>query len=479
MQFVSIEFLLFMALVFALYWLARKSVMLQNVILIGASWVFYGYVDPTLLLLINGYTLWSYLAGVLIERSHSKQLRKALMITAICGCLGVLGIYKYFNFFAFNISRVLAAAGLEPGELTIRLILPVGISFYTLQAVSYIIDVYRGTIRATRNPVIYWAFLSFFPQLVAGPIERASSLIPQFSRERHFSYSKAVTGMKRILWGYVKKVLIADNCAAVVNPVFQFYSELSAELLLLGIFLFLIQLYCDFSGYCDIARGTALLLGIDLSENFRFPLFATNLREFWQRWHISLYRWFTDYLYIPLGGSRKGIVITAVNIMIVFTLSGLWHGAQWNYVAWGMLGGFGVVIAALWNRYRNNCRTYQNNSRRSRIVGWMFTFSFMLLAFTFFRAIGTPAGFEMIGGVFSRAPQWDFSLMPRSWWLPLCLALMFLWVEFLYRHRGYVLNFQGNGLMRYKAARWGVCWLLAVAILYVGGSSQSFIYFQF
>ena len=354
MLFNSFEYLLFLSIVFATYWLLRNHLKLQNLFVVIASYVFYGWWDYKFLLLIAFTSLCSYASGLLIDKSkrcivygvRCINWAKFWLITNIVINLGILAVFKYYDFF---VSEFGALFGISTDSLLLRIILPVGISFYTFQALSYSIDVYRGNIKPTKDIIAFFAFISFFPQLVAGPIERATNLLPQFLQKRTFSYEQGVDGMRQILWGLFKKVVIADNCAMYVDQVWATYDTQSGSTLLLAAVLFTFQIYGDFSGYSDIAIGTAKLFGIKLMRNFNNPYFSRDIAEFWRRWHISLTSWFRDYVYIPLAGSRPNVVysvwctveskkklIVARNVMIVFLICGLWHGANWTYLVWGL-----------------------------------------------------------------------------------------------------------------------------------------------
>ena len=335
MQFNSIEFLLFLPLVFILYWMMQRSLRLQNLLIVGASYVFYGWWNTRFLILIAITTLCSYGAGrwMCLIGNRSK---KAKMINAsnIVLNLAILAVFKYYNFFVGSFADLF---GIDASGFAINVVLPVGISFYTFQALSYSIDVYKGKIEATRDLAEFAAYISFFPQLVAGPIERATNLLPQFQRSRTFSYTLAADGMRQMLWGFFKKLIVADNCAEFANYVFGNYHEagIGGLTMFLGAVAFSFQIYGDFSGYSDIAIGTAKLFGIKLMRNFNVPYFSRDIAEFWRRWHISLNTWFVDYVYIPLGGSRAGVQKTIRNTFVIFLLSGLWHGANWTFVTWG------------------------------------------------------------------------------------------------------------------------------------------------
>ena len=337
MLFNSVRFLFFLPVVFMLYWFVFRTRKLQNFLIVLASYFFYGCWDWRFLILIALTSFCSYWSGLLIASAdgHRKQ-QKALAATNIVLNLLILGVFKYYNFFTENLATLFAMFGMTLDRVTLDVILPVGISFYTFQALSYTIDVYRGQIRPTRDMVEFFAFISFFPQLVAGPIERATNLLPQFQRSRQFDYAQAADGIRQMLWGFVKKMIIADNCASGVNLIWSQYDEMTGLVLLVGAFLFTFQIYCDFSGYSDIAIGCARLFGINLKRNFNFPYFSRNISEFWRRWHISLMTWFRDYIYFPLGGSRCAQWKVIRNTLIVFFVSGLWHGANWTFVVWGL-----------------------------------------------------------------------------------------------------------------------------------------------
>ena len=346
MLFNSIEFAVFLPIVFLLYWFVfdyalrrcKHQLFLQNLFIVVASYIFYGWWNWRFLILIAFTTLCSFLSGIGIERAQSPRMRKAVMTVNIIINLAILGTYKYYDFFVRSFAELF---GCQADSLLLHLVLPVGISFYTFQALSYSIDVYRRQIQPTHDLVAFTAFLSFFPQLVAGPIERATNLLPQFLQKRHFDYTQAVDGMRQILWGLFKKIVVADNCATYVDTVFADYAAYSGSTLLLAAVLFSIQIYGDFSGYSDIAIGTAKLFGIKLMRNFNVPYFSRDIAEFWRRWHISLTTWFRDYVYIPLGGKKKHQLL---NMAVVWALTGLWHGASWNFVLWGLY--FFVILAA-------------------------------------------------------------------------------------------------------------------------------------
>jgi len=344
MLFNSVLFFLFFAIVYALYVALRRHLRAQNLLVLAASYVLYGYWDWRFLVLISSTIAVSYYTGLAVGNAVDQRIRRNYLLVSVVFNLGVLGFFKYFNFFAESFAHVLSTVGLHPSFTAIHIILPVGISFYTFQALSYTVDIYRGALRPTTDIISFAAFVSYFPQLVAGPIERAGNLLPQMERPRHPTWEQIDTGVFLIVWGLFKKLAIADNMAGIANQVFNNYTDYTGLDLALGVLAFTFQIYGDFSGYSDIARGLAKLMGFELMVNFRLPYFASNPSDFWARWHISLSSWLRDYLYIPLGGNRHGRLKTYRNLMITMLLGGLWHGAAWNFVLWGCFHGTILVI---------------------------------------------------------------------------------------------------------------------------------------
>ena len=338
MLFNSYEFFIFLPIVFFLYWFVFKNnLKFQNTLILLASYVFYSWWDWRFLSLIIISTIIDYLIGLKIYKSNDLHIKRYYLLFSIIVNLGILGFFKYYNFFIDSWIILLNSVGYYPSSVwTLNVILPVGISFYTFQTMSYSLDIYYNKLKPTRDIISFAAFVSFFPQLVAGPIERASNLIPQILNKRTFKYNNGVQGLRLILWGMFKKVVVADSLSLQVDYCFNNYHTLNGGLLFLGLIYFSFQIYCDFSGYSDIAIGTAKLFGIDLMKNFKYPYFSRNIAEFWRRWHISLSTWFRDYMYIPLGGSKMGKWISIRNIFIIFIISGFWHGANWTFIAWGL-----------------------------------------------------------------------------------------------------------------------------------------------
>ena len=483
MLFNSFEFLLFLPIVFLLYWFVFKPRKWQNFLVVVASYVFYGWWDWRFLILIAFTSLCSFVSGLLIERiQRSGGGKKSL--TFISGAnifinLLILGIFKYYNFFAENLSALFAGFGYELDWATLNIVLPVGISFYTFQALSYSIDVYRGRIGASHDVIEFFAYISFFPQLVAGPIERATNLLPQFQKDRSFDYSVAVDGCRQMLWGFFKKIVIADNLAWVVNhnwPNFADYNGLSLFVLAV---LFAFQIYCDFSGYSDIAIGCARLFGIDLKRNFNVPYLSRNLSEFWRRWHISLMTWFRDYVYFPLGGSRVAKWKIVRNTFIVFLISGLWHGANWTFVCWGL---YQAIIISIYIILGINTKTNEIASEGKWFpsvkdgLGMMFTFVLVVVGWIFFRSENMGQAFAYLSHMGTHLFS-GFGLAFGKKQLLMCVGLMI--IEWLQRGKPHVLQFPDCKLFDIRMVRWLLYYLLIVVIAMNLGKEQTFIYFQF
>lgn len=476
MQFNSIHFGLFLIIVFIVYWSYNKTI-IQNVVLLISSYYFFSYWDFRFLYLLIFSTLLDYILGKKIEKSNSQPIRKRLLILSVFINLGFLLIFKYFNFFIVSFYELLSKIGLEVDVWTLEIIIPIGISFYTFHGLSYVFDIYHKRIKAEINLINYSLFVSFFPLLVAGPIERATHLLPQIKRKRYFEYAKGVDGVKQILWGLFKKVVIADYCAIYVNDIFSNSIDLSGSSLLMGAFLFSIQIYCDFSGYSDIALGTARLFGFDLFQNFSYPYFSRNIREFWQRWHISLSSWFKDYLYIPLGGNKLGKRITVRNVFIVFLLSGLWHGANWTFIAWGFIH----AIYFLPSIFRKNKYSETDVVAKGKffptmkeISKMLVTYSLTLIAWIFFRSKTITQAFNYIRDlfsdtIFSSTRFLDINLM--------FLILIFIVIEWFGREKKYAIQTVGNKFP--KVFRWSLYLVLAYCIFIFSGKEEKFIYFQF
>ena len=494
MLFNSFEFAIFLPIVFLLYWFVfdyamrkcKRQLLWQNLFVVVASYIFYGWWDWRFLILIAITALLSFLSGIGIEYAPTQRGKKAVMIANIIINLGILGIYKYYDFFATQFARLF---GIESDFLLLHLILPVGISFYTFQALSYSIDVYRKQIQPTHDIVAFTAFLSFFPQLVAGPIERATNLLPQFQKKRIFDYATAVDGMRQILWGLFKKIVVADNCATYVDTVFADISGQSGSTLVLAAVLFTFQIYGDFSGYSDIAIGTAKLFGIKLMRNFNVPYFSRDIAEFWRRWHISLTTWFRDYVYIPLGGSRPTIpgwlqckvdsvkcnglhstpkiinryakAIAVRNTFIIFLLSGFWHGANWTFVLWGAYHALLFVPLLLMNknrRYRADDQTWRDIPRM------LLTFVLVVIGWILFRSPDMGSCVDYLAGI------WDRSIVSVPFVENaghLATTAIAIFVMLLMEWRRQLPN------------RWWMYFALTLTIWWFAGQDVDFIYFQF
>ena len=488
MLFNSIDFALFLPIVFALYWcMARWGPRAQNMLVIVASYVFYGWWDPRFLGLILLSTFTDYFIGIGIGRVGGTMARKALLWSSIVINLGCLGLFKYWNFFLDNVSTAFSMLGHPVALGRLDIILPVGISFYTFQTLSYTIDVYRGTLKPTKDAIAFMAYVSFFPQLVAGPIERAKNLLPQFLTARAFDQRSAVNGMRQILWGFFKKVLIADNCAELANLIFDGPTRFSGFTLLLGAVFFAFQIYGDFSGYSDIAIGTARLFGFDLMKNFAFPYFSRDMAEFWRRWHISLSTWFRDYLYIPLGGSQGGVARTVRNIFIIFLVSGFWHGANWTFIAWGALHAVYFLPLLLLKNNRRHMGTVAAGRFFPSVrefVGMSTTFGLTVVAWIFFRAKDLEHALTyvrdlIIGSVdlatYRQGSALAIDTLGSGFFFAL---LLFLLVEWLGRDGEFAIS--GIDTAMNRPLRW-LSYLAVAGMIVIGGNfhENTFIYFQF
>jgi len=483
MLFNSIDFAIFLPIVFLLYWfVANRNLRLQNFLIVCASYLFYGWWDWRFLSLIIFSTLVDYSVGLGLLKSESPSRRKLLLWVSIIVNLGFLGFFKYYNFFLDNFITAFSFFGKEISGNTLNIILPVGISFYTFQTLSYTIDVYKKNLEPTKDFICFAAYVSFFPQLVAGPIERATHLLPQFYKKRQFEYDKAVDGLRQILWGLVKKVVIADNAAEIANQIFNNSGEYSGSSLLIGAFCFAFQIYGDFSGYSDIAIGTSRLFGFDLMKNFAFPYFSRDIAEFWRRWHISLSTWFRDYLYIPLGGSRGGTWMKVKNTFIIFIVSGFWHGANWTFIVWGALNAIYFLPLLLLNKNRKNTKSVvaEGNLLPSVKELWNMgtTFGLTVLAWVFFRAENMSHAMSYIGTIFSKSLFSSPDFPGRRGAIPiLVLILLFTLVEWLGRSNEYAIA--KLGVKWKKGFRYAMYYALIVIIFYYSGKEQQFIYFQF
>lgn len=481
MIFNSIQFALFLPIVFLLYWFvfdkwiskSPHQLKLQNAFVLVASYVFYGWWDWRFLILIAFTSLCSYLSGILM-REGEKQRNLTVMWVNIVINIAILGMFKYYDFFATEFARLF---GLEGDKLLLHLILPVGISFYTFQALSYSIDIYRQKMQPTRDAVAFFAYIAFFPQLVAGPIERATNLLPQFQRRREFDYQTALDGARQILWGLFKKMVVADTCATYVDMAFG--APAAGSVKLMGAVFFTFQIYGDFSGYSDIAIGTAKLFGIKLMRNFANPYFSRDIAEFWRRWHISLTTWFRDYIYIPLGGSRTTKFKVIRNTFIIFLVSGFWHGANWTFIAWGLYHAalfMPLIILGKNRKYTDVVATGRWLPNPRELGQMIFTFMLAVIGWVIFRATGIPSAIGYFKSMLSVETLTGFYKIFCEWtMLPVGIMLLVEW-----------LNRQGEhglqGFDRVVKSRWARYFLYAlafVAVIFFRGDYAEFIYFQF
>lgn len=485
MLFNSLNFAIFLPIVFILYWfVTNKNLRLQNILLLASSYFFYACWDWRFLFLLIFSTLLDYYTGIKMSEANNQSIKKFWFWLSISINLGFLGVFKYYNFFADSFEEAISNFGLQVNPWSLKVILPVGISFYTFHGLSYVIDIYKDRIKAEKNFIDYAVFVSFFPLLVAGPIERATHLLPQIKKKRIFDYTKAVDGLKQILWGLFKKIVIADNCAQFANTIFNNSSEYSGSTLILGALFFTIQIYCDFSGYSDIAIGTARLFGIDLLRNFAFPYFSRDIAEFWRRWHISLSTWFRDYLYIPLGGSKGRTWIKIRNTFIIFLVSGFWHGANWTFITWGFLNALYIMPSIIFKTNRNNLDIVAQGNYFPTLKEFLsmgITFSLTAFAWIFFRAENLHHAIQYISKIFS------ISLFKIPYFPGIGISiptfvfiLIFVIIEWLGREQQYAIQLLGYS--HPKPIRWTFYCSLILVIFYFTNSllsNQQFIYFQF
>lgn len=488
MLFDSVEFAVFIPIVFVVYWFfVDKNLNIQNSFLVAVSYFFYACWDWRFLSLIIFSSFVDFLVGKELGRTKKIKKRKLLLYASIFINLGLLGFFKYFNFFSETFVETFSLLGFSFEVKRLNIVLPVGISFYTFQTLSYSIDVYKGKIKPTKNIIEFFAFVSFFPQLVAGPIERATNLLPQFFQKRNFEYQKAVDGLRQILSGLFKKLVIADNCAYYVDQIFPHFTDFSSLTLIFASVLFAFQIYGDFSGYSDIAIGVSRLFGFNLMQNFAFPYFSRNIAEFWRRWHISLSTWFRDYLYIPLGGSRGTTWKKIRNILIIFIVSGFWHGAEWTFIFWGLINA--IYFLPLMLQKKN--RMYLDVVAKGRIlptlrelIKILTTFSFTVIAWIFFRSKNLGEAFSYLKLLFTVPSLQIFmedikQLSERNHIIYFLSVLsFFVVVEWFQRNKQHILEFSSKkNIMKY---RWVIYYFTISIILYfLHGGQNNFIYFQF
>lgn len=488
MTFVTLTFFAFLAVVFLVYWSLPRQV-LRNVVLVLASYFFYGWWDYRFCALMLIASLVDYTVGILLDRTSSRARRRLLLAVTLATNLGILGFFKYFNFFAENAAGLASMLGMQLSWVEWHIILPVGISFYTFQTLGYTIDVFRGTLRPERNLINYLAFVSFFPQLVAGPIERATNLLPQFQSRRVFDYDQAVDGCRQFLWGFFKKVALADRLGEIVDAVYGQPDLYRGPALAVATVAFAFQIYCDFSAYSDMAIGTARLFGIRLMRNFAHPYLSQSVAEFWRRWHISLSTWFRDYVYVPLGGSRVSAPRRGVNIMITFGLSGLWHGASWNFLLWGLLNGLFVLPESLRSpSQRRSAGDVPGGDGRlpspQALLKILLTFTLICVTWVFFRASTLSTATKILARIATelhRPSLWEqaASLFEGSQLKIALLVAGLIVIEWLTRRHPHPLQppFVQRAWLPVRWAAFTV--LLWTPIFMASPKGGSFIYFQF
>jgi len=481
MLFNSLDFAVFLPIVFLAYWkLGRSGLNVQNKFLVLSSYFFYGFWNYRFLSLIIFSTLVDYIISHRIDREEKKLIRMSLLFLSLFVNLGILGVFKYYNFFAENFVEAFSLLGYNFDLKRMHIILPVGISFYTFQTLSYTIDVYKKKIEPSKNLIAFAAYVCFFPQLVAGPIERATKLLPQFDKQRTFSYSDSVLGLQQILWGLFKKIVIADNCAVFANQIFNNSESMSGSALVVGAIFFSFQIYCDFSGYSDIAIGTAKLFGIKLMNNFQYPYFSRDIAEFWRRWHISLSTWFRDYLYIPLGGSRGSSFKKVRNVFIIFIVSGFWHGANWTFICWGALNALFFIPLLLTKRNRKYLEDPAHDTLLpsfSELSSMIMTFAIITFAWIFFRAENMAHAIDYIQGIFSKSlftvPFFDDR---RNAAIASALIMLMMSTEWMGRKHDFGLEFINKYSRKIKYL---IYYTIILLIVSYSGQEQDFIYFQF
>lgn len=478
MLFNSIDFAVFLPIVFILYWfVTQRYLKLQNVLIVVASYVFYGWWDWRFLSLIVFSTVVDYTIGILLAKEGNDFKRKLLLWTSIVVNLGFLGFFKYYNFFIDNFVQAFSFFGQAISVSRLNIILPVGISFYTFQTLSYSIDVYKRKLEPTKDFIAFSAFVCFFPQLVAGPIERATHLLPQFYRRRVFNEKMAIDGLQLFIWGLFKKIVIADNCALYVNTIFENYESLNSITLFLGAIYFAFQIYGDFSGYSDMAIGLSRMFGFDLMKNFNYPYFSRDIAEFWRRWHISLSTWFRDYLYIPLGGSKGSKQLQIRNVFIIFLVSGFWHGANWTFLLWGLINALFFIPLLLSDKNRNNIEIVANDTKYPTITEFVkiiSTFLIVTLAWIFFRAKNVLEAFLYIKQIFkfNFSKGIEYLSIERYSVEILLLLVFFILIEWFSR------NNQHPFFGKFKSIKMSLI-LIMLIIFGVYSQANDFIYFQF
>jgi len=485
MLFNSIDFAIFLPIVFILYWFVmNRNIKLQNLFIVVASFVFYGWWDWRFLALLFSSCVINYFIGRLLSDQKKKAKRRLLLWSALLYNLGLLVVFKYMDFFIAGFSSAFTFLGLPVSGSSLNIVLPVGISFFTFQALGYVIEVYRKNVVPTKDFIAFSAFVSFFPLILAGPIERATTLLPQFFSKRTFDYSKATDGLRQILWGLFKKIIIADNCAGIANMIFDNSSGYSGSTLVLGALFYTVQIYADFSGYSDIAIGISRLLGFDIIRNFNNPYFSVSVADFWRRWHIALSSWFRDYLYMPMSIKLRNWGTTGIvfSFFVTFLLCGMWHGANYTFIVWGGLHGLALGWDVISTRTRKKIRKKANPTLYN-FISWSITFIFIVFTWIFFRAENISQAISYISAFFSPSlfsvpyiieADTGLAILPKLFMLVLCA---FIAVEWIARKQQYTLAY--FGMKWKKPLRYAIYYAMIIAILWYGGREQQFIYFQF
>lgn len=477
MLFNSIDFAIFLPVIFLLYWfVATKSIKIQNLLILVASYVFYGWWDWKFLSLILFSTVVDYWIGLKLVQEVEPFRRKLLLWSSLLINLGLLGFFKYYNFFLENFIEAFSFFGVQFTPKTLNIILPVGISFYTFQTLSYSIDIYKRKLEPSNDFVAFAAYVSFFPQLVAGPIERASNLLPQFFEKRSLTAPQVSDGLRQILWGFFKKIVIADTCGIIVDAVFTTPEAHNSSTLIIAAILFSFQIYGDFSGYSDIAIGTAKLFGFRLMTNFKIPYFSRNIAEFWRRWHISLSSWFQDYLYIPLGGSRGTKAKTIRNIFIIFLVSGFWHGANWTFIFWGGINAFLFLPSLLFGKNRKYLGTVAEETllpSLKELYQMSLTFGFTTIAWIFFRANSITEGFDYLKLIGKH--HFEFPVFKGQAVIVPLIGVMLI-IEWINRQQSHQLDIE-----RFSPIIRHTIYILLIGLIFFFAqyNKASFIYFQF
>ena len=484
MLFNSFEFAVFLTIVFILYWFVmNKNSMMQNLLLVIASFIFYALWDWRFLLLMVISKGVDFISTTQINKADKDKIKKRFLYLSIFVNISILCFFKYFNFFSDSFSNLFSHTGLSISSTSLNIIMPIGLSFYTMQALGYVIDVYWEKITPTYNIIEFFAFLSFFPLVLAGPIERAENLLPQLNKKRSFDYEKAADGLRQFLWGLFKKIVIADNCAIYANAIFNNFTDYSGSTLALGALFFTFQIYCDFSGYSDMAIGIAKLFNINLMQNFAFPYFSRNIGEFWRRWHISLSRWLFNYIFQPLQMSLRGYKLLGnfLALLITFLVSGMWHGSNWTFLVWGALNALYYLPLLIFHKKNNYSEIILKGSSSFKEIGFIniaITFSFTVFAWIFFRADSITHAIKYISKILSPSifsiPKFGARTKALE---TIVLILLFITIEWFGKDQKYAIANLGNKWK--KPFRYAVYYVIIFAIFWFGGKGQEFIYFQF